>query len=439
MQSFIQWRRGVEVLLRQNRICTYCTKSNMTPSADITTDTVTVRGKTYNRDSWTNVTPTILQKLGKNLHGKKYHPLNLIKLRINDFFYKNYFNKYRNPLFSVYDNLSPVVTLYQNYDSLLVPVDHPSRRKTDSYYINSEYMLRAHTSCHQVDLIGMGLDAFLLYGDVYRRDAIDSSHFPVFHQVEGLRLYTKYELFNKSTDKDTLNLFEDGQRLPTKQESHTHETSVMMEHDLKKTLENLTFHLFGKDIEVKWVDAYFPFTHPSWELEIKFRGEWMEVLGCGIMEQKITRSAGAADKVGWAFGLGLERLAMKLYEIPDIRWFWSEDTGFLSQFEVQDPYTSITFKPVSDSPPCINDISFWINQKSFSENDFYDLVRAVGGNQVEQVHLIDSFFHPKKQRQSQTYRIVYRHMERPLTQNEVNILHEKISSKAVQTLDVDIR
>ncbi|XP_060073826.1 phenylalanine--tRNA ligase, mitochondrial-like [Ylistrum balloti] len=437
MQSVIPWRRGVEVFLRQKRICSFCTKSQVSP--ETTTDTITVQGKAYNRDSWTNVTPTILKKVGKNLHCQKYHPLNLIKLRINDFFYKNYFNKFRNPLFSVYDNLSPIVTLHQNYDSLLVPIDHPSRKKSDSYYINSEYMLRAHTSSHQVDLIGMGLDAFLLYGDVYRRDAIDASHYPAFHQVEGVRLYTKYELFDKSVDNDRLNLFEDGHRLPTKQESHTHESSITLEHDLKKTLENLTLHLFGKDIEIKWVDAYFPFTHPSWELEIKFRGEWMEVLGCGVIEQKIMHTAGAADKVGWAFGLGLERLAMKLYEIPDIRLFWSEDSGFLSQFEVDDPYSPVIYTPVSNNPQCINDISFWINQKNFSENDFYDLVRAVGGNIVEQVHLIDTFFHPKKQRHSQTYRIVYRHMERPLTGEEVNTVHQEISVKATQTLDVDIR
>ncbi|XP_069114103.1 phenylalanine--tRNA ligase, mitochondrial-like isoform X2 [Argopecten irradians] len=439
MQAIIQWRsRAVKVFLRQNPICTYCTQFHMTMSPDIS-KTVTVEGKTYPRDSWTNITPTILQKVGKNLHCKKHHPLNLIKLRINDFFYKNYFNKYRNPLFSVYDNLSPVVTLYQNYDSLLVPVDHPSRSKTDSYYINSEYMLRAHTSSHQVDLIGTGLDAFLLYGDVYRRDAIDSSHYPAFHQVEGVRLFTKYELFDRSSSTDILKLFEDGQRLPTKQESHTHESSLSLEHDLKKTLENLTFHLFGKDIEVKWVDAYFPFTHPSWELEIKFQGEWMEVLGCGIIEQNIMNSGGVADKVGWAFGLGLERLAMKLFNIPDIRLFWSEDSGFLSQFEVDDPYKPITYKPVSSSPQCINDISFWVKEKSFSENDFYDMVRAVGGDLVEQVHLFDTFFHPKKQLQSQSYRIVYRHMERALSQEEVNKVHQEIAARAVRTLHVEIR
>lgn len=73
-----------------------------------------------------------------------------------------------NPLFSVYDQLSPVVSLEQNFDSLLVPQDHPSRKKSDSYYLNSEFMLRAHTSAHQVELIKMGLDNFLVIGDVYR-------------------------------------------------------------------------------------------------------------------------------------------------------------------------------------------------------------------------------------------------------------------------------
>ncbi len=83
---------------------------------------------------------------------------------------------------------------------------------------------------------------------------------------------------------------------------------------------------------MRWVDTYFPFTCPSWELEIHFEGEWLEVLGCGVVEQAIVSNAGVENKLGWAFGLGLERLAMVLFGIPDIRLFWSKDKRFLSQF-----------------------------------------------------------------------------------------------------------
>ena len=99
------------------------------------------------------------------------------------------------------------------------------------------------------------------------------------------------------------------------------------------------------DLEYRWVDCYFPFTHPSWELEVLHEGQWLEVLGCGIVEQEILAGAAAAgDKVGWAFGLGLERLAMRLYRIPDIRLFWSNDSGFTSQFNTDDHNNNIVYK-----------------------------------------------------------------------------------------------
>lgn len=88
--------------------------------------------------------------------------------------------------------------------------------------------------------------------------------------------------------------------------------------ELKENLEGLAKHLFG-DVECRWVDAYFPFTNPSFELEIFFEGDWLEVLGCGITEQSILDANGNEGNTAWAFGLGLERLAMVLYNIPDIR------------------------------------------------------------------------------------------------------------------------
>ena len=100
-------------------------------------------------------------------------------------------------MFTMVDNLSPVVTVEQNFDSLLVPKDHVSRTKNDNYYINAEHLLRAHTSAHQRDLIKTGLDAFLVTGDVYRRDEIDMCHYSVFHQMEGVRLFSQHELFSQ--------------------------------------------------------------------------------------------------------------------------------------------------------------------------------------------------------------------------------------------------
>ncbi|XP_053402607.1 phenylalanine--tRNA ligase, mitochondrial-like isoform X3 [Mercenaria mercenaria] len=309
-----------------------------------TKDVTCVLGKRYPVDSWTNVSPSIIGKLGTNLHTQKHHPLGLLKLQIQNFFYKTYVKRSGNPIFSVYDNISPVVTLEQNYDHLLVPKDHPSRKWSDSYYINCCYMLRAHTTAHQHDLISSGLDSFLIVGDVYRRDTIDSTHYPAFHQLDGVRLFSKHELFSNVDEIDSLHLFENGLKTDLKQGEHTLEAALVVSNQLKSTLQNLAKSLFGKDIEYRWVEEYFPFTHPSWELEIMYKGKWMEVLGCGVIRQEILQKAGAVDKVGWAFGMGLERLAMKLYNISDIRLFWSKDPRFTNQFKVEDPSTQIKFK-----------------------------------------------------------------------------------------------
>lgn len=407
------------------------------PNVEFTSSHVEVDGKKFTRDKWTNVTPNILKNLNKNLHLRRGHPLSLLRQNIVDFMYKTYPNHAGNPIFSVYDNLSPIVSVQQNFDSLLIPKDHPSRKPSDCYYLNEEYILRGHTSAHQQELISMGLDNFIVIGDVYRRDEIDSSHFPVFHQAEGVKLFTKYQLLQ--SDALDVNLFEDGIRTQDKQEFHTRDTAKCVELHLKMCLTKLVHHLFGPNVETRWTETYFPFTHPSFELEVKFQNKWLELLGCGVIEQQILHNAGVPDKVGWAFGLGLERIAMRLYEIPDIRLFWSTDSGFLSQFENAKPDQKIKFKAVSQFPQCVNDLSFWLPNDQIDPNDFYEIVRDVGGDIVEQVRLVDEFVHPKTKRHSHCYRITYRHMERTLTQSEVNVIHKKIEAQSAAILGVTIR
>ncbi|XP_076999883.1 phenylalanine--tRNA ligase, mitochondrial isoform X1 [Tamandua tetradactyla] len=357
---------------------------------------VLLLGKAYPQDAHTNLTRKVLSKVGRNLHNQPHHPLWLLKERVKEHFYRQYVGRSRTPLFSVYDDLPPVVTTWQNFDSLLIPADHPSRKKGDNYYLNQTHMLRAHTSAHQWDLIHSGLDAFLVVGDVYRRDQIDAQHYPVFHQLEAVRLFSKHELFAGIRDGESLQLFEQNSRSAHKQETHTMEAVKLVEFDLKQTLTRLVTHLFGDGLEIRWVDCYFPFTHPSFEMEVNFRGEWLELLGCGVMEQQLVNSAGAQEKIGWAFGLGLERLAMILYDIPDIRLFWSEDERFLKQFRVADINQNVKFQPLSKYPAVINDISFWLPSENYTENDFYDLVRTIGGDLVEKVDLIDKFEHPNR-------------------------------------------
>ncbi|KAF5831153.1 hypothetical protein DUNSADRAFT_13510 [Dunaliella salina] len=182
--------------------------------------------------------------------------------------------------------------------------------------------------------------------------------------------------------------------------------------ELKGALEGCAKYLFG-DVEVRWVDTYFPFTDPSYELEIFFNGAW-----------------------AWAFGLGLERLAMVLFEVPDIRLFWSGDERFLRQFKAGDLKTK--FKPFSRYPPCTKDMAFWISPE-FSENNLCELVRSIGGDLVEEVTLVDEFHNPKKGKTSNCFRITYRSMERSLTDEEINSIQEKVRAATAEQLKVELR
>ncbi|KRY65317.1 Phenylalanine--tRNA ligase, mitochondrial, partial [Trichinella pseudospiralis] len=409
-------------------------------------------------DSFTNVKQSVLALVGRKLHRSPDSPLYILKRRIFDYFNLNYKTSTGRSLYATFDNFDPIVSTWQNFDSLLVPSDHICRSPSDTYYLNSHQLLRTHTSAHQNELIASGLRHFLIVGDVYRRDQIDRNHYPCFHQLEGVHLFADYQLFQADTD-DHCNLFEKGIRNYEKQETHTLECVTLVSKHLKQCLEGMVTCLLsaaGKKVQMRWVEAYFPFTHPSWELEILYRDNWIEILGCGVIEQKILENAGTGDLVGWAFGIGLERLAMQLFEIPDIRIFWSKDSGILSQFSVADYNANIKFKvllfivvhllleklpiffkPISRYPQCSNDISFWLaDSNSFSDADFYDLVRSVGGDVVEQVNRIDEFVHPKTEKKSICYRIIYRHMERTLTQEEVNVIHSAIAENAHKQLGV---
>ena len=402
--------------------------------------------KSYDCDEMTSVTPAIIAKVGRNLHCVPNHPINIIKQRIVHHFHKTYTNRTGNAIYAHFDNVSPIVTTEQNFDSLLVARDHVTRSKNDNYYINSMTMLRAHTSAHQRDFIRMGCNQFLVTGDVYRRDEIDSSHYPIFHQMEGVCLFSREELFKSNGGESSeLVLFEmdPNSQVETseKQAPHTVDAVKMMEFNLKETLIKLMKELFGNDIETRWTSCYFPFTHPSYELEIKFQGEWMEMLGSGIMRQSILENGGVTDGIGWAFGLGLDRLAMLLFDIPDIRLFWSEDERFIEQFSSVglDPKTNIKFKPFSKYPPCYKDIAFWLPEEKFSENDFHEVVRSSAGDLVEKVELIDKFVHPKTERVSHCYRITYRSMDRNVTNEEINVIQNQIRKLAVDELRVELR
>lgn len=222
------------------------------------------------------------------------------------------------------------------------------------------------------------------------------------------------------------------------------------------------------------LQAYFPFTEPSLELEIFFQGDWLEVLGCGVIHSEVLSRCELSHRRGWAFGLGLERLAMILFQVPDIRLFWTTDERFHSQFKSGEV---VQFQPYSKFPECYKDVTFWVPE-GFEENDFMELCREVrargrragragapgvpathaptpphrpprparargrpqyGGDLMESVKCIDTFTHPKHGRTSMCYRISYRSMDRSLENAEIDEIQFKLRDRVEQALGVELR
>ena len=418
----------------------------------------------FKSDSMTNVPESILSKTRIRLHNIPNSPLCILKEKI-----QNWFDKSEEGIYEKVSMKSPIVSIRDNFDALLIPKNHISRSRSDTYYINSDHVLRTHTSAHQSSLLSSKSSmGYLVTADVYRRDEIDATHYPVFHQMEGIRysflndlifrkfstngkrLFSRNELeLEKMTPKINALAVKNSSIQVSDTELSTEngyqsghlvlEQHVVTKH-LKNHLEGLFAHLFQSDkqdspLKMRWIEGYFPFTQPSWELEVEFRGKWLEVCGCGMIQQKILESTGNHDKVGWAFGLGLERIAMVLFDIPDIRLFWSNDDRFVSQFESG---KISKFVPFSKYPSCYKDISFWCD-KSFHDNDFSQIVRDVAEDLAESVSLIDTFVHPKSGKTSKCYRIQYRSFERTLANDEVDKLHENVGKMLVKVWNVEIR
>ena len=404
---------------------------------------IEIFNKQYDVDAWTNLTPKVLELAERKIYCQQSNPLYLVSERIRHFFKQN---EYQDVGYE-YDEFcypSPVVTHEDNFDSLLIPKNHVSRSKSDTYYVNSKHLFRSHTSAHQSHCLDKGSKAFISIADCYRRDEIDRSHFPVFHQCEVFKLYTGKEALGSQALSDQI-YDKSNTETDTKQGIYSQEASSYAELKLKTCIEKFVKEFFNNpNLQTRWVSAYFPFTHPSFELEILWRDKWMEVLGCGIVRDEILKNANIKDHVGFAAGFGLERFGMLKYEIPDIRLFWTKDTGFSHQFENKNPFDAIKYKPFSMCPQCVNDISFWLptdqqEDSPYSSNDFYDLCRTVGGDLIEQVRLVDEFVHPKTQKKSHCYRIVYRAADRVLTKEEVNEVHKQISDTCRDQFKVQLR
>lgn len=206
-----------------------------------------------------------------------------------------------------------IETDYYNFEALNIPADHPAKDEQDTFYINSEFLLRTQTSGTQVHVMEKGKLPIRMIapGRVFRSDEVDATHSPSFHQIEGLVI-----------DK--------------------HITFA----DLKGTLAEFAKELYGEDIKVRFRPHHFNFTEPSAEMDVscfKCGGSgcrfckgtgWIEILGCGMVHPNVLKMSGInpEEYSGFAFGVGLERIALLKYEIDDMRLLYENDVRFLKQF-----------------------------------------------------------------------------------------------------------
>ena len=224
------------------------------------------------------------------------HPLTQILDEIIDIFEGYGFQTVEGP---------EIETNFYNFEALNIPKDHPARDMQDTFYLDDDVLLRTHTSPMQIRIMENNQPPIKIIspGKVYRCDS-DVTHTPMFHQVEGLLV-----------DKD------------------------ISFANLKSILNNFCHDFFQKDINIRFRPSYFPFTEPSAELDIEWENKngekkWMEVLGCGLVNPKVFDFVNydAKNYSGFAFGMGIERLAMIKLGITDIRYFYQNDLKFLKQF-----------------------------------------------------------------------------------------------------------
>lgn len=201
-----------------------------------------------------------------------------------------------------YDDYPEVETEFNNFDALNMPTWHPAREMQDSFFTETGHVLRTHTTSFQMHamrkLSPPPIRAFTL-GRCYRRDEIDATHYPMFHQVDAIAIDRGISFV-----------------------------------DLKWTLFQWLRTQLGSDIKLRMRPSYFPFTTPSAEVDVFFRGRWMELGGSGMIHPDVMRHAGLDPNEwqGWAFGMGTERICLTRHNIDDIRLLYENDESFLRQF-----------------------------------------------------------------------------------------------------------
>ncbi len=307
-----------------------------------------------------------------------------------------------------------IIPLNIMFDLFNMPPEHPARSKSDTYYVDEGHVLRTHDTVFwyyylnnpeiKKRIANKEALGAICYGKVYRKDEIDARHMNVFHQFGGWYI--------APDDKQTIT-----------------------PDDLKKAISEVATSVFG-ETNFRFYEHNFPYTDPSFEMEAEINGKWVEMVGSGMVRKSVLKELGLEGYHGWAFGFGLERLAIVSTELPDIRLLWSDDPRVTKQLKLGQKFVE-----VSKYPPVVRDISFVV-KNDFVPNDYFDFVRELVPGIVEQVELLDKYENAAKFGEgkiSYAYRITYRSLEKTLTNEEVDKIHKNLESETAKNFGATIR
>ena len=368
-----------------------------------------------------------------------WHPINIIIQRIINSEFFQWFDHIKVP---------EIVNEWETFDLFNFPQDHVTRRPSDSYFLQKSEdkkestLLRPHTSVmwyyYLIDqwaketLEQTWEVEALSWWKVYRVDELDKTHHECFHQIDGLKITSK--------DKEIIN-----------------------QDTLKEVLSNTIKALFWEGVNYRFNEDTFPYTTDSLEVEVESEWEWIEVLGAGVVHPSVLEKLWIDPEKynGWAFGFGIERLAMPMKKVPDIRMFWSDDERITKQWWDMSPFVE-----VSNFPPVYKDIAFLTDKDRFiqdeeesaksweyelterSEADLFEVSGIIrdlaldAGDLIEEVKIIDIFESDKKfwpNKKSVCIRITFRSLERTLTNEEINKVYLQIRDKLENSLGYELR
>ncbi|XP_031626381.1 probable phenylalanine--tRNA ligase, mitochondrial isoform X1 [Contarinia nasturtii] len=398
-----------------------------------------IQKTTYKTDDWTNINSRFEPFVGANLYAKSNHPLRLTHEEVTAFFKKWFNENIDNTIeLPVHKNLDP---LEPNTSTEKVP---------NAFYVNKDLILRTHTINREVNYLKSGLDNFILICDLYRQCEMDELHFPAFHRMNIIRTKNCEKLLRRSKQKETQQA----------------QTATHLKDEYQTALIEMAKHFLGTDVKYRWTDANLAATEPSSVFEVYHKDDWYRISGGGLIKNEIfERSERSEYSAGWEIGIGLDRLAMILFNIFDIRLLWNSSPIFLNRFRPQKISEKLQTK-IESSPnnatksviekivqptslhgskkktKCEKHISFILpeNQdlESFPSDQLCKYILQHTDNAAKKVDVYDTFYNSKLNTYVLNLKVEYQ-IGRHRTKDEINSIHNSARAHAAHNFNLTLK